>query len=150
MSMLLILLALFIVVPLIEIAVIVQVAHLVGGWNAIALLLLISVVGAALVRHEGWVVMSKLRTQLDSGHMPTNELIDGALLLVGGVLMLTPGFVTDAFGLLLVFPPTRVAMRTLLRKRFATRMQVFGVPSKGFRGDGSGQSRPGDDDIIDV
>ena len=144
------LLLLFIVVPLVEIAVIVQVANLVGGWNAVGLLLLISIAGAALVKHEGFVVMRHLREQLDAGRAPTNELIDGALLLIGGLMMLTPGFVTDAFGLLLVFPLTRVGVRTLVRKRFAPGLKVFGNGARSTFDPRSPRRQPGDDDIIDV
>ena len=95
--MFIVLLVLFIVMPLVEIALIVQVAHAVGGWNTIGLLLLISIAGAWLVKHEGFLVMRNVRSQLNAGHMPTNELIDGVLLLVGGLMMLTPGFVTDDY-----------------------------------------------------
>ena len=144
------LLLLFIVVPLVEIVVIVQVANLVGGWNAVGLLLLISIAGAALVKHEGFVVMRHLREQLDAGRAPTNELIDGALLLIGGLMMLTPGFVTDAFGLLLVFPLSRVGVRTLVRKRFAPGLKVFGNGARSTFDPRNPRRQPGDDDIIDV
>ena len=142
--MFVVLLLLFIVVPLVEITVIVQVAHAIGGWNAIGLLLLISIAGAWLVKHEGFVVMRKLRGELDAGHMPTNELVDGLLLLVGGLMMLTPGFVTDAVGLLLVFPLTRPGVRSIIRTRFAAKINVFtSDPPRRRRTDNN-------DDIIDV
>lgn len=129
--MFVLLLILFIVIPLIEIAVIVQVAQAVGGWNTVGLLLIISIAGAWLVRREGFIVMRNVRMQLNQGHMPTNELIDGVLLLIGGLMMLTPGFVTDALGLLLVFPITRRGARTVVRRRFATKTTVIGVPRPG-------------------
>ena len=146
--MFLLMLAAFILVPLIEITVIVQVAGVIGGWNTVGLLLLVSVVGAWLVRHEGWIVMRRIREQLDAGRVPGKELTDGALLLVGGVLMLTPGFVTDAVGLLLVFPPTRAIVRGALYRRFAGQVEVFGL---GGTREWRGPRRPGGpDDVIDV
>lgn len=144
--MLLFLFVLFIVVPLVEISVIVQVSHWIGGWNAIGLIVLISAAGAWLMRHETLVVVGKIREQLDAGRVPNNEMIDGLLVLVGGLMMLTPGFVTDAIGLLLVFPLTRVAVRTVVRRRFAHRFTwVTRVPSTWTR-----DKRDNPDDVIDV
>ena len=119
-------LALFIVVPLVEIYVIIQVGHAIGVFNTIGLLLLVSFIGAWLTKHEGFIVLQRLRAQLDAGRVPTAELIDGVLVLAAGVLMLTPGFVTDALGLLVLFPPTRALLRALLRRRF--NVQVLGGP----------------------
>ncbi len=146
--MFLLLFALFILVPIVEITVIVEVSHLIGGWNAIGLLLLISLLGAWLVRHEGWVVVRRISAQVELGNVPNNELIDGFLLLVGGVMLLTPGFVTDAFGLLLVLPPSRIAVRTLIRKRFASH---FGMLTRIPQGRNGRRRDPMQgDDIIDV
>src|SRR5579871_6139763 len=97
--------------PIIEIAVAVKVADVIGGWNTIGLLVATSIIGAILVRHEGFLVMQSIRRQLDRGRMPGRELVDGALVLTGGVLMVVPGFVTDVIGLALLFPPTRVLAR---------------------------------------
>ena len=137
-------LALFIVVPLVEIYVIVQVGHAIGVFNTIGLLLLVSFIGAWLTKHEGFIVLQRLRAQLDAGRVPTAELIDGVLVLAAGVLMLTPGFVTDAFGLLVLFPPTRALLRALLRRRFD--VQVLGPGGPG----GSGRRGGPDDGVIDV
>jgi UPF0716 protein FxsA len=125
----------FIVLPLAEIYVIVQVGHAIGVLNTIGVLFLLSIVGAWLTKHEGLFVITRIREQLDRGRMPTDELIDGALVLAGGLMLLTPGFITDAFGLLLLFPPTRLVGRSMLKRRF--RVRTFG-----FRGP--------DDDVIDV
>lgn len=136
-------LALFIVVPMVEIYVIVQVGHAIGVFETLGLLLLLSFVGAWLTKHEGFIVLQRLRAQLEAGRAPTAEIIDGVLVLAAGVLMLTPGFVTDAVGLLVLFPPTRALLRMYLRRRFD--MQVFG----GAGGAGPGPRGP-DDGIIDV
>ena len=122
-------LALFILVPMIEIYVIIQVGHAIGALDTIALLVLVSLVGAWLTRHEGFVVLRRLRAQIDAGRAPTGELIDGALVLGAGVLMLTPGFVTDVVGLLVLFPPTRALLRRYLRHRFEVR--TLGGPDDG-------------------
>lgn len=123
------LLALFIVVPMVEIYVIIRVGHSIGALDTIGLLIVVSVVGAWLTRHEGFVVLRRLRAQLDAGRVPTGELVDGVLVLCAGVLMMTPGFVTDAIGLLVLFPPTRALLRRYLRHRFEARM--FGGPDDG-------------------
>jgi UPF0716 protein FxsA len=128
----LVILALFIVVPMVEIYTIVQVGHAIGALDTIALLVLVSIVGAWLTKHEGFVVLQRLRAQLEAGRAPTAELIDGVLVLGAGVLMMTPGFVTDAVGLLVLFPPTRAVIRRYLRRRFEVR--VFG--DHGGRDDG--------------
>ena len=145
--MALLLVVALVIVPLVEITVIVQVAHLVGGWATIGLLLLSSIIGAWLVRHEGFVVVRRFREQVADGKLPTDELIDGALLLVGGTLMLTPGFVTDAFGLALVFPITRIGIRTLVRRTVTRRVSVFGVIPGVVD---ARRRRGGPDDVIDL
>jgi UPF0716 protein FxsA len=133
----------FIVIPLVEIYVAVQVAHVIGALDTIGLLLLLSIGGAWLTKYAGFGVISRIRQQLSAGHMPTNELIDGALVLAGGVLLVVPGFVTGALGLLLLFPPTRVLARGRLKHRFQGQVTHLG-PSGRRRIDG------GPDDIIDV
>jgi UPF0716 protein FxsA len=117
------------VVAMVEIYAIIQVAHAIGALDTIALLIVVSIVGAWLTKHEGFVVLRRLRAQLDAGRAPTDALIDGVLVLSGGVLLMVPGFVTDAIGLLVLFPPTRVPLRRYLRRRFAVR--VFGDPDDG-------------------
>lgn len=128
----LVILALFIIVPMIEIYTIIQVGHAIGALDTIALLVLVSIAGAWLTKHEGFAVLQRLRAQLEAGRTPTAELIDGVLVLCAGVLMMTPGFVTDAIGLLVLFPPTRAVLRLYLRRRFEVR--VFG--DRGGRDDG--------------
>ncbi len=134
----------FIVVPLIEIYVIVQVGHAIGALNTIGLLLAFSIVGAWLTKHEGLWVLTRIREQLDAGRMPTNELIDGGLVLAGGLMLIAPGFVTDALGLLLLFPPTRAVARVYVRRRMGIRVYRLGGPED------RGPDDHGPDDVIDV
>ncbi len=125
----------FIIVPIIEIWLIVQVDAAIGGWETIGLLVLDSVIGAWLVRREGFSILARVQTGLGRGELPTNELIDGMLVLFAGALMLTPGFLTDGLGFLLLLPPTRAIVRTFLKARFAGRVSVgggaYGVPFGG-------------------
>ncbi len=109
-----VLVALFVVVPLIEIYLIAQVGHLIGLPLTLAVLLLVSVLGAVVVKREGVRSWRRLRAATGTGRMPSTEMADGALVLVGGVLLLTPGFLTDALGFLLVLPLTRPVARRLL------------------------------------
>ena len=104
----------FVVVPLAEIWAILQVGRLVGPWWTIALLVLDSLVGAWLIRREGGRAWRALREALQGGRMPARELADGALVLIGGTLMLSPGFLLDVVGILLVLPFTRPVARRLL------------------------------------
>ncbi|MEM7287832.1 MAG: FxsA family protein [Actinomycetota bacterium] len=125
---------LFIVVPIVELYVIVQVAGGIGVLETIGLLIVVSVVGAWLVRREGLGVLRKVQTQLAAGEMPTKQIVDGGLIMFAGALMLTPGFVTDAVGVLLLIPPTRIAVRTILMRRFRGRIQTVGPSAAGFGG----------------
>jgi UPF0716 protein FxsA len=121
-----VLFTLFIVVPLIEIYVLIQVGQVIGAWWTILLLVADSILGSWLIKREGGRAWRALRSALDSGRMPARELADGALILIGGTLMLTPGFVTDAFGILLILPVTRPFFRGLLAQLVARRVVVLG------------------------
>ena len=105
---------LFIGVPLLEIYVIIQVGQVIGPWWTILLLVLDSLLGAWLIRREGGRAWTAFTTALSSGRMPAREIADGALILVGGTLMLTPGFVTDVVALFLILPFTRPLARGVL------------------------------------
>lgn len=104
----------FVVMPILEIVVLIQVGQVIGPWWTILLLVLDSILGAWLIKREGRRAWQALRTQLETGSMPTRELADGALVVLGGAFMLSPGFVTDALGILLILPVTRPIFRRLL------------------------------------
>ena len=116
------LLVAFIVVPLAEIYVIVQVGQAIGAWWTVAALLAESLLGAWLVRREGLKAWRHLVAELAQGRPPTRAAADGGLVLLGGLLLLTPGFISDILGLLLLLPPTRAVVRAILVRRFADRM----------------------------
>jgi len=114
----------FIVVPLVEIYVLIQVGKVIGVWWTILILVADSLLGTWLIRREGGKAWRALQTALSSGRMPARELADGALILIGGTLMLAPGFVTDAVGILLILPLTRPVARRLLTTVVARRLVV--------------------------
>ncbi len=126
--MLLVLFLVFLVTPIVELVVIVRVAGSAGVLNTIGLLILVSMVGAWLVRREGLGILRRAQGEMAEGRMPGRELVDGLLVLFAGALMLTPGFVTDAIGLLLLFPPSRMVIRGI-----ATRRLVRSSPGGGIR-----------------
>ncbi len=109
--------ALAIVVGVVEISIIIQVGQWIGFLNTVGLLLLVSLIGAWLVKRQGLGVMARIREQRSAGRIPATEAFDGALILVAGVLLVIPGFVTDAFGLLLLFPPIRAVVRRFVSRR---------------------------------
>ncbi len=122
-------------IPVAEIFFIIRVARDLGIPETIGLLVAVSVVGAWLVRRSGLGVLRQIQERLGRGEIPGKELVDGLLILVGGLLMLTPGFLTDAVGLLLLIPPTRLALRALLIRRYSKRLRVAGwTPGRGFLG----------------
>lgn len=127
-----ILLLAFVIVPIIEIYLIIQVGSAIGGWETIALLIIDSMIGAWLVRREGFSIVARVNQALTNGKAPTDPLIDGLLVLIAGALMLTPGFLTDGVGFLLLLPPTRALVRAYLKHRFKDRIAVGGGPMKGF------------------
>jgi len=140
---------LFVVVPVLEIYVLIQVGQVIGPWWTILLLIADSIFGSWLLKREGAKAWTAFRVALGEGRMPARELADGILIVVGGTLMISPGFVTDVFGMLLILPFTRPLGRRLLARVLARRL-VF-VPGPG-TGPGNAH-RPGPDvvqgDVVD-
>jgi UPF0716 protein FxsA len=124
---LLVLLALFIVVPLAELYVIIKVGEAIGLVPTLALLLADSVLGSMLLRAQGRAVWRRFNEALGSGRMPHREVIDGVLVIFGGAFLLTPGFLTDIVGVVLLVPPTRALVRRWLARRLRRRVAVVGV-----------------------
>jgi UPF0716 protein FxsA len=126
-----ILVALFIIVPIVELYVIIQIGSLIGVWPTIALLLADAVLGSLLLRHQGRGAWRRFNTALAERRFPGREVADGLLIAVGGTLLLTPGFVTDILGAIFLIPPTRALVRRLLRGYMGKRFAVVGVGSMG-------------------
>ncbi len=106
----------FIIIPIIEIAVIMQVGALIGAWPTLAIVILTAWFGAKKVREQGLATLTSVQTKMAQGEMPSDEIITGVMLLISGVLLVTPGFVTDAFGLALLFPRVRGVIVNAFKK----------------------------------
>jgi UPF0716 protein FxsA len=118
----LLLVILFIIVPIAELAVLIQVGQLIGVWWTIALLIADALLGSWLLRAQGRAAWRRFNETLNSGRIPHREVVDGVLIIFGGALLLTPGFLSDVFGLLFLIPPTRAVMRRLLVRRGVLRL----------------------------
>ena len=121
-AMPLLLVLLFIVVPILEIYVLIQIGSAIGVLPTIALLILDSVLGAVLMRSQGRAAWMRFNRALAEGRVPAREVLDGVLVIFGGALLLTPGFLSDILGLVLLLPPTRALVRKTLVARFGGRL----------------------------
>ena len=170
--MALLLVLLFIAVPIAELYVLIQIGQAIGILPTIALLILDSILGAILMRSQGRAAWMRFNRTLAEGRVPGREVLDGALVIFGGALLLTPGFLSDILGLILLLGPTRAIVRTVLLRRFAGRIvagAASGVqarmgrmftfetggpgPGAGSGGPGVGRRRPSppadDEDIVE-
>jgi UPF0716 protein FxsA len=105
---------LFLIVPVIEIYLLIKVGSLIGGLATVMILLSISLLGAYLVRSQGFRIIAKIQEELSQGRLPAAQMMDGALVLVGGVLLMTPGFFTDFLGIFFLVPSTRKLIKMWL------------------------------------
>ena len=145
----LLLVILFIVVPIAELALLIQVGQAIGVWWTVGLLLADALLGSWLLRTQGRAAWVRFNEALNAGRIPHREVIDGVLIIFGGVLLLTPGFITDIFGLLFLFPPTRVLMRGLLIRRGALKI-VGGIPGSPRPPSSNGHSNDIEGTAVDV
>src|SRR5215207_6770427 len=125
------LIVLFIVVPIAELYVIIQVGQAIGLWPTLALLLADALLGSFLLKHQGRGAWLRFNEALAQRRFPGKEVVDGLLIVVGGTLLLAPGFITDIFGLILLIPPTRAIVRGLLKRFTIGRFLVVGMPGGG-------------------
>jgi UPF0716 protein FxsA len=133
---------LFIVVPVIEIYLLIQVGQAIGAWWTILLLIADGFLGSYLVKLEGARAWQALTEALANGRMPARELADGALILIGGTLLLTPGFISDVAGLFCILPLTRPLARRALTRVISRELTVVG------RQDPRTRQRPGPDESV--
>jgi UPF0716 protein FxsA len=155
----LLLVLIFIVVPIAEIFVLIKIGEAIGFFPTIALLILDSILGAALMRQQGRAAWLRFNQALAEGRVPGREVIDGVLVIFGGALLLTPGFLSDILGLILLIPPTRAVVRGVLVRRFGGRLvesATGGAQMRFGRMFGAGgasprpRPRPGhDDDVVE-
>jgi UPF0716 protein FxsA len=148
----------FIAIPLIEIAVFIEVGGFIGLWWTLAVVVGTALGGTYMLRRQGLSTLRRAQLQMAEGHMPLREVFDGLCLLVAGAMLLAPGFVTDLAGAMLLLPPIRLFLSRLVARQIAASGQFQG---HAFGGPGSptqpppGRPRPGhddrkDNDIIDV
>jgi UPF0716 protein FxsA len=123
----LLLIVVFIVVPIAELYVIIQVGQLIGIVPTLLLLLADAVLGSMLLKHQGQTAWRRFNEALAARRFPGREVADGALIIVGGTLLLTPGFLTDVFGLFLLLPPTRAISRRILKRFTIGRFTAVGA-----------------------
>jgi UPF0716 protein FxsA len=155
--------AALLLIPLFDALLLVFVAGWIGAVPTVALVVLSALIGVLLVRAEGRHTMRKIQRKLAAGEPPTDELLDGALLLIAAAFLLTPGLVTDAIGLVLVIPVTRYPIRIAVKKwivvpyadakgdGFVTgNVYIGGFPGGGGGPQGPGQQRPGPGETVDV
>jgi UPF0716 protein FxsA len=113
---------LLLALPILELIVIIKVGAAIGALDAVALLVLVSLVGVWLVKRQGLAVLRRAHREVESGRLPTASLLDGVILLVAGALLIFPGFVTDVVAVLLLLPPVRVLVRRWLQARYGRRI----------------------------
>ncbi len=141
---------LFVIVPLIEIVLLINVGKVIGAWYTVGLVLLSAFIGVNMLRHQGLSTLMRARARMDGGEIPAQEMIEGVILAVGGALLVTPGFVTDFFGFCCLIPYTRRALVSRLQRHFTVvgMQQGFGEQPRSFQdppfghrpGSGGGQS----------
>ena len=116
-----ILFLLFLIVPLIEVVILIQVGKSIGAGYTVIVIIGTAALGAALLRWQGLATLARVRLSMDQGRLPATELIEGLLLLIAGALLLTPGFFTDALGFLTLLPGLRKFVAEALLSRFIQR-----------------------------
>ena len=139
------LLLLFVFLPMIELYLLIMLGARIGPMPTIGLIVLTGVIGATLARQQGLSTIAKIQNELKQGRAPTQELVEGAMIVVGGLVLLTPGILTDIFGFAMMIP----GFRRSLAKQFKVRMPRGFTTNTGFQA-GSSDSRKRDDDVIDV
>ena len=140
----LLLVLLFIVVPIAELFVIIQVGEWIGVVPTLLLLLLDAVAGSWLLKHQGRSAWRRFNQALAERRLPAKEVADGFLVILGGSLLIAPGFITDVFGILFLLPPTRAVARRILHRFTVGRVAIVGFPGAGGAMGGFGTRRGGE------
>ena len=142
------LLLLFILVPAVELALLIELGRMIGTPGTLAIILLTGAVGASLARHQGLRVLRDLQAESAAGRLPADSIMDGVIILLAGALLITPGILTDVFGFLCLVPATRALGKRAIRRRFERAVREGGVV---LMGDLKGPSEPGaGGPIVDV
>ncbi len=117
----------FIAVPIIELAILIKLGSVMGIWETVWLVVATAVLGASLARWQGTSVVMSIRNDLSGGRMPSNSVMDGIMILVGAVVLLTPGLLTDIAGFLLIIPQTRRIIKLFIQKRIEKKMNIIDI-----------------------
>jgi len=145
------LLALFLITPVVELALLIQLGNWIGFWPTVGLIAFTGITGSYLARREGLSIWKRFNARLQSGALPSKELLDGVIILVAGALLITPGVLTDIVGFVGLIPFTRAAIRKYINRRIQRAMEEGSVRMTfgGFRSYGMGEfereTRPGTD-----
>lgn len=132
---------LFAILPIVEIALLVHVGDIIGGWNTVALVILSAFIGAYFVKREGINTLQTAQAKMQRNEMPGKELVEGLMLVVAGILLVTPGFITDIFGFLFALPGSRHFLAAQVSKHMKMRVVVPGGAAGGFNyQQGTGQN----------
>ncbi|MDC1288290.1 FxsA family protein [Gammaproteobacteria bacterium] len=137
----------FLAVPIVEIYLLIQVGQVIGAGWTILLVVLTAVIGVWLLRIQGLSTLTRAQRRLQENELPAREILEGMALVVAGAFLLTPGFFTDTLGFLLLFPPTRIWLASLVASRMVVSASVHGQSMHGRENPGqsnSNQSNPGD------
>lgn len=121
----------FITVPLIELAILIKLGKAIGTWATVWTVIATAVVGASLARRQGMSVVMSIQNDLNAGRMPSQSLMDGLMIFVGGVVLLTPGLLTDAAGFLLIIPQTRKPIKSFIQKRIEKKTDIIDITPDG-------------------
>jgi UPF0716 protein FxsA len=122
--MLLRLILLFTLIPLIELSLLIELGKQIGLGSTIAIVILTGILGAYLAKHEGFIAINRIQQDLSQGRLPAESLIDGVIILAGGLLLLTPGLLTDAIGFMALFPFTRDYLKKFLKQKFKQKINT--------------------------
>tara|TARA_R110000772_G_scaffold267492_1_gene391692 strand:+ start:912 stop:1415 length:504 start_codon:yes stop_codon:yes gene_type:complete len=141
---------LFVLLPIVEISLLISVGEQIGGWNTVAIVIATALVGSYIVRQQGLTTLIHAQQKMQQGTIPGQEVAEGLLLVIAGVMLVTPGFVTDALGFLFCLPMTRPLIAKGLLAKLS--VQVVNQAQGGFSGQsaqGFGRSDSNNDDIIE-
>lgn len=121
----------FITVPLIELAILIKLGKAIGTWATVWTVIATAVVGASLARRQGMSVVMSIQNDLNAGRMPSQSIMDGLMIFAGGVVLLTPGLLTDAAGFLLIIPQTRKPIKSFIQKRIEKKTDIIDITPDG-------------------
>ncbi len=138
---------LFILVPIFEIVLFIQMGGVIGLWPTIGLVLLTAVIGASLVRSQGIATLTSVQSRLQQGELPAQQILEGVLLAAAGMLLLTPGFLTDALGMCVLLPQPRAWLAKQIMAKMVVKTATSGFHTGG--GFSSGHSSSSNGDVFD-